>query len=289
MRSLTNRHRCSDHFPPSSGSDRRPRRLGSSSPGAVRHAHACTMAGARRARHSRAGGGHVGVNTAGRMLWAGGIVEHRAGSQPRGTVLAVARHANARRQVAGSRRGSVPGDCGSVRTGLKTWYVWPGSAVSRCCSRRAPCDASLRLVHACDRRYGFLESCRAMEAVAWYTRSHGDAHGAPARCGACSGDSNPEEVGFIAAARALWHSAGLRRTCVSDTVLTATQLHALHSRRATGRGRAPAQGTDHGCRPSGGHGRRIGASGSTTYRAPESRHRHLSAEGTLMDDTCRDH
>jgi len=68
-------YRCSEHFPPSSGSDRCPRRFGSSSPGALRHAHACSMAGALRARPARHGGGHVGISAAGRVLWAGRVVE----------------------------------------------------------------------------------------------------------------------------------------------------------------------------------------------------------------------
>ena len=120
----------------------------------------------------------------------------------RARVVAVARHANARRQVARVASWIGTDDCGSVRTGLKTLVRLAGlGGVSLLFAPRAM-GRSLRLVRACDRRYGFLESCRAVEAVAWYARSMtmlGDR-----RPGAVlvSGDSNPEEVGFIAAARA---------------------------------------------------------------------------------------
>jgi hypothetical protein len=117
-------------------------------------------------------------------------------------VLAVARHANARRQVARVASWIGADDCGSVRTGLKTLVRLAGAGGLALLFAPRAVRRSLRLVRACDRRCGFLESCRAVEAVAWYARSMTmlAAH----RPGAVlvSGDSNPEEVGFIAAARA---------------------------------------------------------------------------------------
>jgi hypothetical protein len=117
-------------------------------------------------------------------------------------VLAVARHANARRQVARVASWIGADDCGLVRTGLKTLVRLAGVGGLALLFAPRALRRSLRLVGACDRRYGFLESCRAVEAVAWYARSL--AMLTTGRPGAVlvSGDSNPEEVGFIAAARA---------------------------------------------------------------------------------------
>lgn len=121
----------------------------------------------------------------------------------RARVLAVARHANARRQVARVASWLGPAECGSVRTGLKTLVRLAGlPGITLLLSRRAV-GRSFRLVRAFDIRHPFLVSCRAIEAVAWYARATVmlEAH----RPGAVlvSGDSNPEEVGFIAAARVL--------------------------------------------------------------------------------------
>ena len=121
----------------------------------------------------------------------------------RARVIAVARHANARRQVARVSSWIGADDCGTVRTGLKTLVRLAGVGGLALLFAPRAWRRSLRLVRACDRRYGFLESCRAVEAVAWYARSR--AMLAAHRPGAVlvSGDSNPEEVGFIAAARVL--------------------------------------------------------------------------------------
>lgn len=121
----------------------------------------------------------------------------------RARVLAVARHANARRQVARVTSWIGADDCGTIRTGLKTLVRLAGVGGLALLAAPRALKRSLRFVHACDQRYGFLESCRAVEAVAWYARSR--AMLAARRPGAVlvSGDSNPEEVGFIAAARVL--------------------------------------------------------------------------------------
>ena len=117
-------------------------------------------------------------------------------------VLAVARHANARRQVARVASWIGTKDCGSVRTGLKTLLRLAGVGGLALLFAPRAMRRSLRLVRACDRRYGFLESCRAIEAVAWYTRSMTMLTAQRPGAVLVSGDSNPEEVGFIAAARA---------------------------------------------------------------------------------------
>lgn len=122
---------------------------------------------------------------------------------PRARVLAVARHANARRQVARVAAWLGNDDCASVRTGLATLIRLGGiGGLGMLVAPRAMTRA-IRLIRACDRRYGFLESCRAVEAVAWYARSQSMLTARRPRAVLVSGDSNPEEVGFIAAARVL--------------------------------------------------------------------------------------
>lgn len=118
-------------------------------------------------------------------------------------VLAVARHANARRQVARVTGWIGADECGSVRTGLKTLVRLSGIGGLAILFAPRAVTRSFRFVRACDRRLEFLQSCRAVEAVAWYARSMNML--ATRRPGAVlvSGDSNPEEVGFIAAARVL--------------------------------------------------------------------------------------
>jgi hypothetical protein len=118
-------------------------------------------------------------------------------------VLAVARHANARRQVARVTAWIGADDCGSVRTGLKTLVRLAGLGGMGLLFAPRAFSRALRLVRACDRRYGFLESCRAVEAVAWYARSQTLLTAQRPGAVLVSGDSNPEEVGFIAAARVL--------------------------------------------------------------------------------------
>lgn len=118
-------------------------------------------------------------------------------------VLAVAEYENARRHVARVSSWIGPADCGVVRTGFRSLLgpsalrglavlLWRGRLIK-----------VLRTVRAIDRRHGFLVSCRAASAIAWYARAKAilGAH----RPGAVlvSSDSNPEEVGFAGAARAL--------------------------------------------------------------------------------------
>jgi hypothetical protein len=118
-------------------------------------------------------------------------------------VLAVARHANARRQVDRVTSWLGAGDCGSVRTGLKTLVRLAGiSGLGLLFTPRALTRA-LRIARACDRRYPFLVSCRALETIAWYARSLSMLSARRPGAVLVSGDSNPEEVGFVGAARVL--------------------------------------------------------------------------------------
>jgi hypothetical protein len=121
----------------------------------------------------------------------------------RGRVLAVARHANARRQIARVTSWVGAEECGSVRTGLKTLVRLAGlGGVTLLLSGRGLTRA-LRMVRAFDQRHPFLVSCRAVEAIAWYGRSLMMLTAQRPGAVLVSGDSNPEEVGFVGAARVL--------------------------------------------------------------------------------------
>jgi hypothetical protein len=121
----------------------------------------------------------------------------------RARVLAVAKHVNARRQIDRVFASIGQADCGWLRSGRRALAGTSGLARLAAVASSGRSARPLRIVRAIDRRHGFLVSCRAADALAWYTRSKailGDA-----RPGAVlvSSDSNPEEVGFTAAARAL--------------------------------------------------------------------------------------
>ena len=118
-------------------------------------------------------------------------------------VLAVARHANARRQVARVTSWIGAAECGSVRTGLKTLVRLaglPGLSVVLSPRRLA---RAIRIVRAFDGRHPFLVSCRAVETIAWYTRGRMMLEARRPGAVLVSGDSNPEEVAIVAAARVL--------------------------------------------------------------------------------------
>jgi hypothetical protein len=121
----------------------------------------------------------------------------------RARVLMVARHANARQHVSRVAGWLGTSECAHVRTG-------PGAVLSRSvfsglallASRRRVVEA-LRIIRTIDGRHGFLVSCRAAGAIAWYSRSK-DILGRhrPAAI-LVSSDSHPEEMGFAMAARTL--------------------------------------------------------------------------------------
>ena len=118
-------------------------------------------------------------------------------------VLMVATHANARHQVARIAGWIGPADCAWVRTGtgaLLTRSVFSGTALLL--SRRRVVE-SLRIIRGLDRQYGFLVSCRAAGAIAWYSRSKAILTAARPSAILVSSDSHPEEMGFALAARTL--------------------------------------------------------------------------------------
>jgi hypothetical protein len=119
------------------------------------------------------------------------------------SILAVAKHANARRQI-----DRVCGWVGHEHCGRIRMRLGFRSAISGLLSVMSPVACrrlfqSLRIVRALDRRYGFLVACRATAGMAWYARTK--AILVEHRPGAVlvSSDSNPEELGFTAAAAAL--------------------------------------------------------------------------------------
>jgi hypothetical protein len=121
---------------------------------------------------------------------------------PGSSILAAAKHANARRQIE-----RVCGWVGHEHCGWITTRLRFGSAAvvflrlaASLSSRRLV--QLLTIIRVLDRRHGFLVACRSAAAIAWYVRTK--AALAELRPGAIlvSSDSNPEEVGFTAAAAA---------------------------------------------------------------------------------------
>jgi hypothetical protein len=117
--------------------------------------------------------------------------------------LAFGKHANARRHVARVASWIGPADCGWLRTGARALLRPSGLAGLAVLASPGRVVKVLRIVRALDTRHGFLVSCRAASAIAWYARTKAilGAH----RRGAVlvSSDSQPEELGLAAAARAL--------------------------------------------------------------------------------------
>ncbi len=117
---------------------------------------------------------------------------------PRARILTVARHANARRQV--HRVASWVGheQCGQVKTSLKG-VLGPFAFTRRASHHLA---TAFRMIRRVDRTYGFLVSCRVAGALAWYARAAAILSVHKPDAVLVSSDSNPEELGFVAAARA---------------------------------------------------------------------------------------
>ena len=122
---------------------------------------------------------------------------------PRARVLSVATHENARRQVARVCSWIRPVDCGTV--GVSARHLMTMSALRSLTAlvRGRRGMRVLRAIRAIDRRHGFLVACRAAQALAWYARTWSIMSARKPAAILVSSDSNPEEIGFIGAARAL--------------------------------------------------------------------------------------
>jgi len=118
-------------------------------------------------------------------------------------VLMVARHANAKHHVSRVAGWLGTGGCAHVRTGpsaVLSRSVFSGIALLA--SRRRVIEA-LRIIRTIDGRHGFLVSCRAAGAMAWYSRSKDILDTCRPAAILVSSDSHPEEMGFAMAARTL--------------------------------------------------------------------------------------
>jgi hypothetical protein len=136
----------------------------------------------------------------------------RPSSNPRARVLAVASHENAQAQVARVMSWVGPDECGWITTGSSLALASPRRLLE--VWRHAP--RVLRLIRRIDARYGFLVSCRTASALAWYARATAILGSQRPGAVLVSSDANPEEAGFLGAARAL----GIPRVFVSHAYPT---------------------------------------------------------------------
>ncbi len=152
--------------------------------------------------HERLGGGRA----AALLVSCYGLAAFLGVAPPRNRrarVVALAVHENARYQVSRLIEWIGAADCDWVRSGVRALVRPAGVAAAAALVARGGAAAPFRVVRAIDRRHGFLVACRAAAAIAWYGRAR--ALLAAHRPGAVlvSSDSNPEEIAFVAAARAL--------------------------------------------------------------------------------------
>jgi hypothetical protein len=118
-------------------------------------------------------------------------------------LFAVGQFENARRQIDRIASWLDPSDCGVIRTGAAA--LWQAGFASRLCAlcRGRAIRKVLRTAVAIDRRHGLLVACRAIRALVWYTSTRALLEQTPPGAVLVASDTNPEELGFVAAARAL--------------------------------------------------------------------------------------
>jgi len=121
----------------------------------------------------------------------------------RASLLAVARHVNARRQVDRIAAWLEPGDCELLNTRIAAVPGRVARTVFDLMQSRASFARALGVVRRIDDRHGFLVACRAAAAIAWYARGKAILRAQRPHAVVVSSDTNPEEVGFTAAARTL--------------------------------------------------------------------------------------
>ena len=131
-------------------------------------------------------------------------------------ILAAAEHVNARRQVARVAAWMDDGAvrCVRTRSGLSDITAAVVSLTAQ--TSRRHLLRTLRIVRVLDRRHGFLVACRSAAAIAWYARTTFILRRDRPDAVLVSSDSNPEEVGFAAAA----HALGIPRVFVSHAYPT---------------------------------------------------------------------
>ena len=123
---------------------------------------------------------------------------HRSAS-----LLSVARHANARRQIARMADWLEPGECEPLDTRLAALPRRVVGSLIDLMKSRASVVQTLRVLRRIDQTHGFLVACRTASAIAWYARGKAILHAERPQAIVVSSDTNPEEVGFTAAARAI--------------------------------------------------------------------------------------
>jgi hypothetical protein len=117
-------------------------------------------------------------------------------------VLAVGQFENARRQIDRVSAWIGRADCDVVGTSMAVLFG-PALVVRLLLLMRGRGIAkALRTAGRIDRRHGLLVSCRAIRAIAWYVCARTILEKARPGAVVVASDSNPEELGFIAAAKA---------------------------------------------------------------------------------------
>ena len=202
-------------------------------------------------------------------------------------VLALAIHENARRQAARIVSWIGPVKCGWVRTGTVTLVGRSGLAGLALLMSRRCLVRTFRIVRAIDSRHGFLVSCRAVGAIAWYVRAKAILGAQKPRAVLVSSDSNAEEVGFVGAARALAIPQVYSLSRVPDAALAAARFQPLNPRRRSSCARPQAKGTDQRRGHARGHRGSLCCPGPAPVPAHQSGDRHLHAQGAVMADAGR--
>ena len=124
-------------------------------------------------------------------------------TRQRAAILAVAKHANARRQIDRICRWIGDEHCARIGTRLRVRGALSGIASLVSPRVYGGLFRAFRIIRVLERRHGFLVSCRGAAAIAWYTRTKIILTDLRPGAVLVSSDSNPEEVGVTAAAAAL--------------------------------------------------------------------------------------
>ena len=204
-------------------------------------------------------------------------------------VLAVARHANARRQVARVTSWIGAAECGTMRTGLKTLVRLAGLGGLSVLLPPRRLARALRIVRAFDSRYPISRVVPRGRSDRLVHARQGDARGAAPRSGPGVWRFQSGRGGVRRSCTGPGDSAGLRLSRVSDALLAAARFQSVDPRRRRGGAGPAAEGPDQGRGAARGPRGRIRPLGSATRRTSESGDRDLSAEGALMDDAGGHH
>lgn len=118
-------------------------------------------------------------------------------------LFAVGQFENARRQIARVAGWIGDDDCSAIGTSVRAAFgsALPGRLFALL--RGGAVRRVLRIARRVDRRHGLLVACRTVRAFAWYTATKAILERSTPAAVLVASDSNPEELGFVAAARAL--------------------------------------------------------------------------------------